>query len=166
MPTVTLTWHVCKYKVHKLHQRYILNLHAYQVSYSRQLRSLLLCLCDTFQALMTSLGCCFCMSALGLVLFQICTLTNYAFYRARVLCVWPFFYYHPSTWAATHHLSRKCKSETLGEISMQSNSTIKNTCCLKKITVTNVSSKRTDMWLLMSPTGSVASSGISSNSIL
>ena len=21
---VTLTWHVCKYKVHKLHQRYIL----------------------------------------------------------------------------------------------------------------------------------------------
>jgi len=21
-PTVTLTWHVCKYKVHKLHQRY------------------------------------------------------------------------------------------------------------------------------------------------
>ena len=24
-PTVTLTWHACKYKVHKLHQRYILN---------------------------------------------------------------------------------------------------------------------------------------------
>ena len=23
-PTLTLTWHVCKYKVHKLHQRYIL----------------------------------------------------------------------------------------------------------------------------------------------
>ena len=23
-PTVTLTWHACKYKVHKLHQRYIL----------------------------------------------------------------------------------------------------------------------------------------------
>ena len=21
-PTVTLTWHACKYKVHKLHQRY------------------------------------------------------------------------------------------------------------------------------------------------
>ena len=25
-PTVTLTWHACKYKVHKLHQRYILKL--------------------------------------------------------------------------------------------------------------------------------------------
>ena len=24
LPMVTLTWHVCKYKVHKLHQRYIL----------------------------------------------------------------------------------------------------------------------------------------------
>ena len=24
-PTVTLTWHACKYKVHKLHQRYILH---------------------------------------------------------------------------------------------------------------------------------------------
>ena len=23
-PTVTLAWHACKYKVHKLHQRYIL----------------------------------------------------------------------------------------------------------------------------------------------
>ena len=25
-PTVTLTWHACKYKVHKLHQRYILKM--------------------------------------------------------------------------------------------------------------------------------------------
>ena len=25
-PTVTLTWHACKYKVHKLHQRYFLKL--------------------------------------------------------------------------------------------------------------------------------------------
>ena len=25
-PTVTLTWHACKYNVQKLHQRYILNL--------------------------------------------------------------------------------------------------------------------------------------------
>ena len=24
LPTVTLTWHACKYKVHKLHQWYIL----------------------------------------------------------------------------------------------------------------------------------------------
>ena len=24
LPTVTLTWHACKYNVHKLHQRYIL----------------------------------------------------------------------------------------------------------------------------------------------
>ena len=25
-PIVTLTWHACKYKVHKLHQRYILEM--------------------------------------------------------------------------------------------------------------------------------------------
>ena len=40
-PTVTLTWHASKYKVHKLHQR-------------RLDRSLLLCLCDIFQALINS----------------------------------------------------------------------------------------------------------------
>ena len=60
-----------KYKVHKLHQRYILkNQNVPQVefvylvftrlpveSYSRLLRSLLLCLCDVFRALINSLVC-------------------------------------------------------------------------------------------------------------
>ena len=50
-PTVTLTCHRCKYKVHKLHQRYILAEDApCQVSCRRRLRSLLLCLCDAFGA--------------------------------------------------------------------------------------------------------------------
>ena len=40
-------------------------------SYRRRLGSLLLCLCDVFRALITSLVCSFCTSALGLVLFQI-----------------------------------------------------------------------------------------------
>ena len=39
-------------------------------SYGRRLRSLL-CLCDVSRALITSLACWFCLSALGLVLFQI-----------------------------------------------------------------------------------------------
>ena len=38
----------------------------------RRIRSLLLCLCDVFQALINSLVCWFCTSALGLVLFQTC----------------------------------------------------------------------------------------------
>ena len=63
-PTVTRTWHACKYKIHKLHQRYIL-------CYRRWLRYLLY-LCYVFRALITSLVCWFCTSALGLVLFQIC----------------------------------------------------------------------------------------------
>ena len=41
-------------------------------SYRRRLRSLLLYLCDVFRALINSLVCWFCTSALGLVLFQIC----------------------------------------------------------------------------------------------
>ena len=41
-PTVTHTWHASKYKVHKLHQRYILFIK-------------LLCLCDVFRALINSL---------------------------------------------------------------------------------------------------------------
>ena len=40
-------------------------------SYRRWLRSLLLCLCDVFRALMNSLVCWFYTDALGLVLFQI-----------------------------------------------------------------------------------------------
>ena len=58
-PAVTLTWHASKYKVHELHQRYIL-------------RSFCcLFLCDIFRALINSIVCWFCTSALGLVLFQI-----------------------------------------------------------------------------------------------
>ena len=58
---VTLTWHACKYKVHKLHQRYIL------------------CCCGHvmfFRALINSLMCWFCTGTLGLVLFQLKTLQN------------------------------------------------------------------------------------------
>jgi len=40
-------------------------------SYRRRLRSLLLCLCDVFRALINSLVFLFCMTSLGLVLFQI-----------------------------------------------------------------------------------------------
>ena len=40
-------------------------------SYRRRLRSLLLCLCDVFRALINSLVCWFRTSTLGLVLFQI-----------------------------------------------------------------------------------------------
>ena len=42
-------------------------------SYRRRLRSLFLCLCDVFRALINSLVCWFCTSALSLVLFQIYT---------------------------------------------------------------------------------------------
>ena len=41
-------------------------------TYSSRLRSLLLYLCYVFRALINSLVCGFCTSALGLVLFQIC----------------------------------------------------------------------------------------------
>ena len=66
-PTVTLTWHASKYKIHELHQRYIylpLVEFMYLVfiwmpgeSYRRPLRSLLLCLYDVLQALINSLVC-------------------------------------------------------------------------------------------------------------
>ena len=32
LPTVTLTWHACKYTVHKVHQRYILFIYAFTIS--------------------------------------------------------------------------------------------------------------------------------------
>ena len=47
-PTVTLTWHACKYKVYKLHQRYILKLLVYLVDhFHSQLLLLLLKCCFT-----------------------------------------------------------------------------------------------------------------------
>ena len=73
-PVVTLTWHASKYKVHKLHQRYILycfskgvplvgvvyliftHMQGERVTSGRR-RSLLLSLCDVFQALINSLVC-------------------------------------------------------------------------------------------------------------
>ena len=66
--TITLTWHACKCKVHKLHQRYILvrsfctlYLHACQVRVNcRRLRPLLLYICYVFQALINSLECWWC----------------------------------------------------------------------------------------------------------
>ena len=78
-------WHkTCNCKVRKLHQRYIFSVKnvslvefMYKVftrmpgeSYRRRLRSLLLCLCYVFRALINFLVCWFCTSALGLVLFQ------------------------------------------------------------------------------------------------
>ena len=49
-----------------------LYLHTCQVSYHRQLRSLFLYLCYVIRVLVNSLVCWFCISALGLILFQIC----------------------------------------------------------------------------------------------
>ena len=68
-PTITLTWDVSKCKVDKLHPKrtYLwwslctLYLLECQVRVRRQLRSLLLCLCDLFWALISSLVCWFCM---------------------------------------------------------------------------------------------------------
>ena len=71
LPTVTLTWHVCKCKGHvtppEVHpanlRMYLwwslcpLYLHTCQVSYCRWSRSLLLCLCYVFQALINSHMC-------------------------------------------------------------------------------------------------------------
>ena len=70
---VTLTWHACKYKVHKLHKSeevplvefmYLVFTRMPGESYRRRLRSLLLYLCYVFV-------CWFCTSALSHVLFQI-----------------------------------------------------------------------------------------------
>ena len=47
-PTVTLTWHASNYKVYQIHQRYILK---------HIIKSLLLCLCDVFRALINSFVC-------------------------------------------------------------------------------------------------------------
>ena len=56
-------------------------------SYRRRLKSLLLCLCDVFRALINSLVCWFCTSALGLFLFQIVCTAHAAlcWYRALAL---------------------------------------------------------------------------------
>ena len=57
-------------------------------SYSRRLRSFLLCLCDVFRALINSLLCSFCTRALGLVPFQI-----YEYWHKgdteRISCLFP-----------------------------------------------------------------------------
>ena len=76
VPAVALIRHACKYTVHKLHQRYILMYLVFTrmagESCRRRFGSLLLYLCYVFRALINSLVCWFCTSALGLVLFQIC----------------------------------------------------------------------------------------------
>ena len=64
-------------------------------SYYRQLRSLLLCLCDVFQVLINSFVCWFCRGALGL---QIMILMNYLLH---VVCVW-------QTWDSQHHHPVEC----------------------------------------------------------
>ena len=67
-PTVTLTWHACKYKVHKLHQMFSSDIPLVEFmylvftrmpgeTYRRRPGSLMLHLCDVIQALITSLVC-------------------------------------------------------------------------------------------------------------
>ena len=84
-PTVTLTWHACKYKVHKLYQRYIPWWYIEDVpvvefmylvftrkpgeSYRRRLMSLLLFLCYVLRALIYSLECYNCRIGLLFIFF-------------------------------------------------------------------------------------------------
>ena len=51
-PTVTLTWHACKYKVHKLHQRYIL--HSWFRIHTDSARALWASFCFRFIAFFTA----------------------------------------------------------------------------------------------------------------
>ena len=87
-PTVTLTWHACKYKVHKLHHRYILwdvplVEFMYFVftrmpgeSYRRPLRALLLYLCYVFRELFNSLLCWFNWSRSTILVWKWLSLTE------------------------------------------------------------------------------------------
>ena len=77
LPMVTLTWHACKYKVYKLHQRYI-----------PKMRPLLLCLCDIFQALINSLVCVFYKKHTLLTLLSMykCTKPTLQFYPTECPC--------------------------------------------------------------------------------
>ena len=67
-------WELCTLYLHVCHVRvmYLAFTCMPGESYHRQVRSLLLCLCCVFQALINSLVCRFCMNTLGLILFQIC----------------------------------------------------------------------------------------------
>ena len=101
-PTVTLTWHASKYKVHKLHQRILSPGMRANTRYINSIRGCLwwslctcyllacqvritvgdsglccFCFCDVFRVQINSLVCWFCTSALGLVLFHsLCTYTT------------------------------------------------------------------------------------------
>ena len=70
--TAAHTWHACKYKVHKLHQRYSLKSYrSYWVTVGNS--GLCCCTCvNISSSKINSLVCWFCMSVLGLILFQIC----------------------------------------------------------------------------------------------
>ena len=74
-------------------------------SYHRQLRSLLLCLCDVFQVLINSFVCWFCRGALGLILFQIMILMNYLLHVVCVRQTWDSQHHHPVERAAHHQHS-------------------------------------------------------------
>ena len=105
---VAFTWHACKYKVHKFHQKYIrwsndvpLVEIMYLIftrmpggSYHMALRSLLLYLCY----LINSLVCWFCTSALGLILFHICYSQN----KLPII----YFYKHAHTDTQAHMHAR------------------------------------------------------------
>ena len=64
-------------------------------SYRRRLRSLLLYLCDVFRALINSLVCWFCASALGIVLFQIfITMGVFDFQKSLIHLCWVSATFH------------------------------------------------------------------------
>ena len=95
---VTLTWHASKYKVYKCTSGggvYVpcICLHAKWGLLYMRLRSLLWCLCDVFQMLITSLVCWLYTSSLGLVRFQIVMI-----WKSPVIFAWsPGCCDHPLT---------------------------------------------------------------------
>ena len=81
-------------------------------SYCRRLRSLLLCLCDIFWVLINSLACWFCMSGLGLVLFQIVFILKHllSVFVASVLTMKPLAlsFPYPSLTCSMHMYACAC----------------------------------------------------------
>ena len=72
---------------------YLVFTHMPGEGYLRHLRSLLLCLCNVFRVLINSLVCWFCMSALGLLLFQIFLQTRLEIKWKTAVCILYIFFY-------------------------------------------------------------------------
>ena len=75
-------------------------------SYRRQFRSLLLYLCYVFRVPINSLVCWFCMSALGLVLFQICSFSQCVFEYPLKWCTYSAVCGDWEVWGDCVYLSR------------------------------------------------------------